>query len=162
MKNTLAERILSRAKQDKPALEPPPKPVTPYPRLHPLELEQPKNQSEPRTLDQEAAAILAELHPGPEPLPPSHWLELAELARLSAVATFPPERQHNALKSYLASCCEGQPAQLIAAHAVALYLWARRGRAVPIGHCQDAACIAVGLEPDSILWQIPIKKRGRR
>ena len=60
-------------------------------------------------LDQEAAVILAELRPGHEPLPPSHWLELAELARLETVATFPPEKQSTALKSYLASCCEGNP-----------------------------------------------------
>lgn len=114
----------------------------------------------PLTLDQEAAKILAELRP--EPLTPSQWLDLAEAARLEAVATFPPERQHNALTSYLASYCEGKPAQLIAAHAVALYLWARRGRAVPIGHCHDAACNALELEADSLSLNRPIPKRGRR
>ena len=116
----------------------------------------------PLTLDKEAAKILAELRPGPEPLPPSHWLELAELARLEAVATFPPERQHNALTSYLASYCEGQPVQLIAAHAVALTLWARRGRAVTIGHCHDAACNALELEADSLILNRAIPKRGKK
>ena len=122
---------------------------------------EPPKRKEPLTLDEEAAAILAELRPG-EALTPTHWLALAEAARLEAVATFPAEKRDTALKSYVVNFCKGRPAELIAAHTVALKLWARRRPSVPIGHCQDAACNALELEADSLILNTPIPKRGKK
>lgn len=158
-RKSLAERVLERARRENGQTEPPGE-VSHLAELEPAPPSKPlKTSPEGLTLEAEALAILAEIRPA-EPASPPRWLELAEAARLEAVATFAPERQAHALAGYLA-CCEGKPARLIAAHAVALALWARRGRAVPIGHCQDAACLAVGLEPESVQWGTPIPKRGK-
>lgn len=158
-RKSLAERVLERARQKNEQNEPQSEPahlaeIEPAPPSKPL-----KTSPEGLTLEAEALSHLAEIRPA-EPASSPRWLELAEAARLEAVATFAPERQAHALAGYLA-CCEGKPAQLIAAHAVALALWARRGRAVPIGHCQDAACLAVGLEPESVQWGAVIPRKRR-
>lgn len=114
------------------------------------------------SLEAEARAVLAELRS--QPLSSTRWLELAEHARQAAIATFAPERQHNALVHYLENCRE-KPAVLIAAHTIALTVWARRRRAVTIGLCHDAACRACGLHPSSILFGRPLGPsypQGRR
>lgn len=148
--NPLTERVLSRLGRYKPT---PPQPLeapelAPKPALTALEIATPA--PEPASLADQAREILAELRPAGQALTPAQWLELAEAARLEAVATFPPDRQAHALREYVAHNCAGRPAALIAAHAVALTLWARSGRAAPIGHYQDAACLACGLQRRSI------------
>lgn len=147
--NPLAESVLARLARHKPTvpqqLEAPE--LAPKPTPAPLETATPT--PEPASLTDQAREILAELRPG-DPLTPAQWLELAEAARLEAVATFPPDRQAHALRDYVAHNCAGRPAALIAAHAVALTLWARSNRAAFIGHYQDAACLACGLQRRSI------------
>lgn len=147
--NPLAESVLARLARHNPVA---PQPLevpelAPKPAARPLEAATPT--PEPASLADQAREILAELRPGAQ-LTPAQWLELAEAARLEAVATFPPDRQAHALRDYVARNCAGRPAALIAAHAVALTLWARSNRAAFIGHYQDAACLACGLQPRSI------------
>ena len=76
------------------------------------------------------------------------WLEHARRAVEAVRATFPPERRAHALRGYLARYCEGQPAQVIAAHTIALELWAADNRQRPNGVWLDVAAQAVGLDID--------------
>jgi hypothetical protein len=78
------------------------------------------------------------------------WLEHAKRAVEAVRATFPPERRPYALTNYLARNCEGQPAQVIAAHVIALELWAADKRQRQNGVWLDVACQAAGLEPDAL------------
>lgn len=74
------------------------------------------------------------------------WIEHFGEAHAACVATFPENRQPYALQGYGASYCYGQTAQVIAAHTVALELWARDKRARPYGVFLEAACKACGLD----------------
>ena len=81
---------------------------------------------------------------------PAQWLEHAKRAVEVVRATFAPERRQHALTTYLAHYCQGQPAQVIAAHVIALELWTADGRQRQSGVWLDVACQAVGLDRDRL------------
>ncbi len=78
------------------------------------------------------------------------WLEHFSKAHAACVATFSETRQPYALQGYGASYCYGQTAQVIAAHTVALELWAQDKRVRPYGVFLEAACKACRLDVNSL------------
>lgn len=78
----------------------------------------------------------------------AEWLQHFEDALTAARATFPPERRHVALCHYRRRYVEGRPPAEIAAHTVALQLWAADGRQHGNGWFLEAAFSAAGLELD--------------
>lgn len=87
------------------------------------------------------------------------WLEHFDDALEAIRATFPPDRRPHALKHYKSSYIDGRPAELVAAHTVALKLWAADERRHPNGYFLDAAFTAVGLDTDA---DMPHTKRHTR
>lgn len=81
---------------------------------------------------------------------PEQWLEHAKRAVETVRATFAPDRQQYALTTYLERYCQGQPAQVIATHVIALELWAVDNRQRQNGVWLDVACQAVGLDIDTL------------
>ena len=84
---------------------------------------------------------------------PDAWLEHFDRVHAIAIDTFPTERQERALRDYRQHCVEGQASQAIAAHTIALELWAMHRRADtgrPFGAMLEAACRAVGLRIDDL------------
>ena len=77
------------------------------------------------------------------------WLEHFSRAHAACVATFPEDRQSHALKNYDRRYCQGQAAQVIAAHTLALELWTvhrRHKTGTGYGRCLEAACKACGVD----------------
>lgn len=89
---------------------------------------------------------------------PEQWLEHARRAAETVRATFAPERQQYALTTYLERCCQGQPAQVIATHVIALELWAVDNRQRQNGVWLDVACQAVGLDIDTLAQYQNVKE----
>lgn len=115
---------------------------SPAPALPPVTLRNTPLQSARARLEEYRATYGVQL--------PAAWLEHARRAVESVRETFPPERRPYALTNYLARNCEGQLAQVIAAHVIALELWAADKRRRQNGVWLDAAYQAVGLEPDAL------------
>jgi hypothetical protein len=76
----------------------------------------------------------------------AQWLERFDMAHAACVATFPRDRQHNALRTYRAHYVVDQPWEVVAAHAIALELWTAEQRARGFGHYLEAAFAACGLK----------------
>lgn len=98
----------------------------------------------------EAGHLLTDIrcHHGPQTA--EAWLQHFDKAHAAAVATFPSDRQSCALIGYRARYCEGQVAQVIAVHTLALLLWAADDRVRPFGVMLEAACEACGLDSASL------------
>jgi hypothetical protein len=103
-------------------------------------------RTEPKTdpLLAAAADVLAAYHR--LHLTHAQCLERFDLVHAACVATFPPDRQHNALRTYRAHYVDDQPWEVVAAHAIALKLWTAEQRARGFGHYLEAAFAACGLE----------------
>lgn len=77
------------------------------------------------------------------------WQEHLKRAIEAVRATFPPDRRPYALTHYFKSYGDDTP-QALAAHVIALELWAADKRQRQNGVWLDAAYQAVGLEPDAL------------
>lgn len=106
-----------------------------------------RENERPEALTAAAAELLSHYQRQAPTLP--QWLEHFDDALSAIRATFPPDRRPHALATYKSSYVDGRPAELVAAHTVALQLWAADERQHPNGYFLDAAFTAAGLEVDA-------------